>query len=118
MKIWLFARTNSYEYLYIKISNNAIKEFGLSIAEINKLQIIKIKSSLFNEFYKNSSYNIYNARVEIKGAKYYFLETHEIILKESTFFTKDELKKLPLVDSSLNNTDIIKTCYAKTREEF
>lgn len=118
MKIWFFARTTDQEYLYLKVSNNAAKEVGLSITDINKLQILKVKASLFNDFYKNSSFNIYHAKVKIKGTKYYFFETHEIILKESAFFTKDELKKLPLVDSNLNKTDIIKTCYTKTRDEY
>lgn len=116
MKLWFFARNTDQEYLYIQISNNNTNEIGFSIGEINKLKIQKLQVSLFTEFHKLSSYNIYLARVDIRGSKYYIKEREEVILKESSFFTKDMLKKLPVIESSINKTDIIKSCYAKWRE--
>lgn len=116
MKFWFFARNTDQEYLYVQISNNNTNEIGFNIGEIKKLKIQKLKVSLFTEFHKLSSYNIFLARVDIKGAKYYIIEKEEVILKESSFFTKDMLKKLPIIESSTNKTDIIKSCYAKWRK--
>ena len=116
MKLWFFARNTDQEYLYVQISNDNINEIGFNIGEINKLKIKKLKVSLFTEFHKLSSYNIYLARVDIMGTKYYIRERDEVILKESSFFTKDILKKLPVIESSINKTDIIKSGYAKWRE--
>ena len=116
MKLWFFARNTDQEYLYVQISNDNTNEIGFNIGEINKLKIQKLKVSLFTEFHKFSSYNIYLARVDIMGTKYYIRERDEVILKESSFFTKDMLKKLPVIKSSTNKTDIIKSCYAKWRE--
>ncbi len=118
MKLWFFARNTDYEYLYIKIPNNNINEKGFNIKEIDKIQILKLKASLFIEYHKQSSYSLHLAKVDIKGAKYYISERDEIILKESSFFTKDLLKKLPIIESNTTNTNIIKNAYAKWREIY
>ena len=116
MKLWFFARNTNQEYLYVQIPNNNANEIGFNIKEIKKIKIQKLKVSLFTEFHKLSSYNIFLARVDVRGTKYYIIEKEEIILKESSFFTKDMLKKLPIIESSSNNTNIIKKCYTKWRE--
>lgn len=115
MKFWFFARTTDRDYLYVRISSNS-KEVGFNIKEIDKIKIEKVKSSLFTEFHKQQSYSIYTARIDIKGVKYYLIQEDEIILKQSVFFTKDMLKKLPLINPNMSNSNIIKTSYAEWKK--
>lgn len=115
MKLWFFARNTDQEYLYVQISKHNATEVGYNIKDIKKVKIQKLKVSLFTEFHKFSSYNIFLAKVDVRGPKYYIIERDEVILKESSFFTKDMLKKLPVIESSQNNTDIFKKSYTKWR---
>jgi hypothetical protein len=111
MKLWFFARTDESEYLYIRVNSYSQNEIAYDVADINKLGIFKVKSILFDDFAKKSKEQIYISSVNIKGNKCYFHEEDEIILRESSFFAKDILKRLPKIPSNIGKTEIVRECY-------
>jgi hypothetical protein len=117
MKLWFFARTDESEYLYIRISDFYCTELSLNTLQVNKLPIFKVSALLFKDFVSKFPDGLFAAKVISKAGKYCFKQSEEIVLKESSFFTKDIFKKMPVIPKDTNKLDIIKICHKKAELE-
>jgi hypothetical protein len=117
MKLWFFARTDQAEYLYIRVTDYYCTEISLNTLQINKLPIFKVKSFMFNDFVAKFPDGLFASKVITKNGKYCFKQGEEIVLKESSFFTKDIFKKMPLVNDTMAKLDIIKACHKNEKED-